>query len=64
MIYRIYIWQYHENIDTYESGRIDDVLKWYRNKWADAYKRGWCAFNVYKDGIELSFEEENELGFY
>ena len=64
MKYKIEIWQYHSITETYESDDIKDVLLWYRLHWQYAYDMGYCSFDVYEDGRELSFEEGNELGFY
>lgn len=64
MKYKIEIWQYHNIADTYESDDIRDVLNWYKNNWHWIYDVGDCAFYVYKDNEELSWDEEYKLGFY
>ena len=64
-MYRIEIWQYHSLTETYESDSVEEILDWYKNNnWQYCYECGGCAFDVYKDGIELSFEEEYKLGFH
>ena len=64
MKYKIEIWQYHSLVETYESDNIEDILVWYESNWKWPYELGDCAFEIYKDGRNLSFEEENELGFF
>ena len=64
MRYKIEIWQYRIIASKYESDDISDVLLWYQLNWQHTYDMGYCSFDVYEDGRELSFEEEYELGFY
>lgn len=64
MKYKIEIWQYHSITATYESDDIKDILSWYRSCWSHSYDMGYCAFDVYKDGVLLSFDEEYNLGFH
>ena len=64
MIYRIEIWRYHGLVETYEDYDAEEVLRWYRANWHDCYEWGQCSFTIYKDDVELSFEEEDELGFH
>lgn len=64
MKYRIEIWQYHNITETYESNDIDDILQWYRIHWYWCYELGDCTFYVYKDDVELSWDEEYKLGFH
>ena len=64
MKYKIEIWQWQNITETFESDNIEDILEWYRVSWWWIYESGGCSFTVYENGRELSFEEENELGFY
>lgn len=64
MKYRIDIWTWGTKSAVYESDSVEDVLAWFLNNWAHTYDIGNCAFNVFKDDVELSFEENNKLGFY
>ena len=64
MKYKIEIWQYHIIAETYESDDIKDILSWYRSHWQYTYDMGYCSFDVYENGRELSFEEELEFGFH
>lgn len=64
MKYKIEIWRYLSVIDTYESDNIADLIKWYKTNWYYIYESGECSFIVYENGIELSFEEEYQLGFH
>ena len=64
MKYKIEIWQYHIIAETYESDDLTDILSWFRSEWLSAYDMGYCSFNVYEDGRELSFDELYGLGFY
>ena len=64
MRYKIEIWQWHSIIDTYASDDVNEVLAWYRNEWQVCYDYGNCTFYVYDNGRELSFDEENKLGFF
>ena len=51
--------------DSYESDDIQDILSWYQSEgWCGAYDNGSCAFNIYENGRELSFDEGYDLGFY
>ena len=62
-MYKIEIYRYHSLIETYEDDDVEEVLRWYMSNWQYCYEVGGCAFDLYKDGIELSFEEEYKLGF-
>lgn len=62
--YLIEIWQYHIIVQTYKCDNIDEILKWYRENWQERFDYGMCTFYLYKDGVELNFEELNKLGFY
>lgn len=64
MKYKIEIWQYHVITETYESNDINDILKWYRVHWRWLYELGDCTFCVYKDGVEIPWDEEYKLGFH
>ncbi len=64
MKYKIEIWQYHNITETYESDDVEDILQWYKVNWWWIYECGGCSFSVYENDRELSFEEENKLGFY
>lgn len=63
-MYRIEIWRYHRMVDEYENIDINKVLEWYEEKWKLSYDYGQCTFYVFLDKQELSFEEENKMGFY
>lgn len=63
-MYKIEIWQYHDLKETYENNDVKKVLRWYKSHWKDCYEYGGCAFDVYKDDVQLSFDEEYELGFH
>ena len=63
-MYKIEIWQHEHISQEYESDDIQEVLYWYRSNWEYLYDLGCCSFSVYKDGVELSFEEENSAGFF
>lgn len=63
-MYRIEIWQWGNLSEVYEEEDVQDVLAWYKWYWYDAYEHSLCSFSVYKNGMELSFEELDELGFY
>ena len=63
-MYKIEIWQYGTITETYESNNVEEVLDWYKWSWRNCYDCGGCAFGVYKDGEELSFDEVYALGFY
>ena len=63
-MYKIEIWQHHSITKTYENKDVGKVLKWYIKNWQFCYDYGLCTFYLYKDDKELSFDEENELGFF
>ena len=62
--WKIEIWEYHYVVDSYESNSINEVLKWFRQNWLWSYDNGNCAFEVYKNNNELTFDEKYDLGFY
>lgn len=62
--WQIDIWQYHNVVDSYENNNIEEVLKWFRQNWLWSYDNGNCSFDVYKNDRLLTFDEENELGFF
>ena len=64
MKYKINIWQYHTIIDTYESDKIEEVLRWYEENYKWIFDMGNCSFDVLKDNEVLTFKEINKLGFY
>ena len=64
MKYKIEIWVYWHLEEEYESDSIKDILEWYIEHWKGCYECGGCAFNVYKNGEKLDFDELWELGFY
>ena len=47
----------------YEADDIQNILAWFKWYWYGEYDCGGCAFTVYKNGIELEFDELWELGF-
>lgn len=61
--YKIEIWRFHI-IDTFKSNDINEILKWYREKYQYMYDMGECAFYVYIGNKELGFDEEEKLGFF
>ena len=63
-MYKIEILQYHSIKKAYKNKDVKNVLKWYKENWQTCYDYGGCAFCLYKDDKELSFDEENELGFF
>lgn len=63
-MYKIEIWQHWSLVETYEDDNIEEVLRWYKSNWQYCYECGGCAFDLYKDDVELSFDEEYELGFH
>lgn len=64
MRYKIEIWQWHSITETYESDNIENILEWYKVHWRWTYELGNCAFTIYKNNEELSWDEEYELGFH
>ena len=62
--YKIKIWQYHCLVDTYENNDVKEILEWYKEHWLWTYENGGCAFYVYENDRELTFDEEYKLGFY
>ena len=64
MKYKIEIWQYGSITEIYESENIEDIVAWYKSNWEMCWDMGGCAFEVYENGKQLSFDEEYELGFY
>jgi len=64
MIYRIEIRQYLSLVEVCEADDIQEILAWYRWNWYSAYENGLCVFHVYRYGIELTFDELHEFGFY
>ena len=64
MTYKIEIWRYNSVVETYEDDDIEEVLRWYISNYKYCYELGGCTFTLYKDDVELSFEEEYELGFH
>lgn len=64
MEYRIEIWVYRNLKAEYESNSIEAILEWYKTCWQHCYECGGCAFEVYKNGEELDFDELYELGFH
>ena len=64
MKYKIEIWQYQSMTEFYESENIEYIVTWYKSNWESCWEMGECAFDVYKNGEQLSFDEEYELGFY
>lgn len=63
-MYKIEIWQFHSKVDEYENNDINKVLYWYKQHWKSCYDFGNCSFDLYKDNKILSFEQENEFGFF
>lgn len=63
-MYKIEIWQRGSLSDVYEADDIQDILAWFKWGWYITYDNGDCSFGVYKNGIRLSFDELNKLGFY
>lgn len=64
MKYKINIWQYHSIIDTYESNKVEEILKWYEENYKFIYEMDNCSFEVFKDNKILTFNQIYELGFY
>ena len=65
MKYKIIIWQYKAQVDSYESNDIKEILEYYNEKWRYVYEDlGGCYFDIFKDNKELSYNEKDKLGFY
>ena len=64
MKYKIEIWRYHFIVETYESEKITEFLKWYKSKWRRAYEMSECTFYIYENDKELAFEEAVKFGFF
>ena len=64
MKYKIEIWRHHAIVDSFQNDDVQEVLKWYRREWQGCYDNGGCTFYLFKNGSELSFEEEYSLGFF
>lgn len=63
-MYKIEIWQRRSLVEVYEQDDIQNILAWFKWYWFDVSEKGDCAIYVYKNGIEMTFEELYELGFY
>ena len=63
-MYKIEIWKYGDLSEVYVADDIAEILLWYKWNWRDCYEYGLCSFSVYRNGIELEFDELNKLGFY
>ena len=63
-MYKIEIWQRQSLVEVYEQDDIQNILAWFKWYWFDVSEKGDCAIYVYKNGIEMTFEELYELGFY
>ena len=64
MRYKMEIWQWRRIVDTYASDDINEVLEWYKDEWKGCHDDGYCAFYIFDNDKELSFEEEYKLGFF
>lgn len=64
MNYEIEIWQYHVMVENYKSNNIEEILEWFKFNWQSCCESGYASFFVYKNSIEISFEELDNLGFY
>ena len=62
--WKIDIWQFGSIVETYESENIDEVLKWYKENWSLVNEYNGCAFDVFKNDEELTYEQKDEVGFY
>lgn len=62
--YKIVIWQNMCISDVYESNSIESIRQWWLENWHGIWDNCQCAFYVYKDYKEMSFEELFSLGFY
>ena len=63
MMYEIEIWQYHVMVENYKSNNIEEILEWFEFNWKGICDTGYAAFFVYKNSVELSYEELDSLGF-
>ena len=63
-MYKIEIWQRRSLVEVYESDDMQNILAWFKWYWAGASENGDCAIYVSKNGIEITFEELWDLGFY
>lgn len=65
MKYKIRIWRYGSIVDSYESNDINEIKKWYMDKWHFVYDYlGACYWEIYKDNKEMNYDELYNLGFY
>lgn len=62
-MYKIDIWALGRVIDTFVGDDINDVLEWYNRKWKHVYDVGLCWTDAHENGIEMSFETKESLGF-
>jgi hypothetical protein len=62
-MYKIEIWQRQSLVEVYEQDDIQNILAWFKWYWYGEYDCGGCTFVVYKNGIEMTFDELWELGF-
>jgi len=63
-MFKIEIWIHHSIHEEFESKKVEDVVKWYRDEWKYTNDMGGCAFRVYKDDVEIKFDECYKLGFH
>lgn len=63
MKYKIEIWQWCRITATYASDSLQDTLDWYKENWKITRENGFCCIELYRDGINLSWDEGYDLGF-
>ena len=63
-MYKIEIWQRRSIVEVYEADDIQNILAWFKWYWYGIHEEGGCSICVSKNGIEMSFEELWDLGFY
>ena len=57
--YKIEIWQYHKVVEHKRFTSKKKAQEWLKNSgWFLCWDEGLCAIYVYKNNIEIDFDEE------
>lgn len=63
--YLVEVWVYHRIVDSRTCVSLNEAREWLSEEgWIKAWAHGGCAFEVFKDGKEVSFGTLYKNKFY
>lgn len=63
--YSVEVWVYRRIVDSHTFSSLKEARKWLKEEgWIKSWTFGGCAFEVFRDGKEVSFSTLDKNNFY